>query len=92
MSQSSLAERQSRFTAAIRYLQERILVFILGVAILATSVSMWSVGRMQSAIAYQDFIITDLNEDVATLQVTVFQLEAGQCPKPQGESDEQETP
>lgn len=84
----SLDTRTAQFASAIRYLQERILIFILAVAIVATGVSFWSLGRMTSSMEHSQFVITDLNEDVATLQLTVFQLQAGECPAPQGETDE----
>lgn len=64
------------FTAAIRYLQERILVLAMLVAIIATGSSFWSLGNTTARLSAQQFKIDDLNEEVAVYQIYVQKLHA----------------
>ncbi len=69
-------DRQSRFAAAIRYLQERVLIFALAVAFIATGASFWSLGRAGAQLDAMQTRVDDLNEEVAVYQIYVQNLHA----------------
>ncbi len=68
------------FAAAIRYMQERALLVAMLVTFLAVGLSFWSYGRHSALVDSQSAEIQRLRDEFQVLQVTVFQLQAGQCP------------